>query len=129
MSAKIKRFERALICVVDDYFLMRESTTRLLRAFRLNVNAFGSAEEFLDSDCLAETACLILDLRLPGMSGLELQLQLIAQNRRMPIIFVTAHGNEIQRTQAIEAGALAFLYKPFEEHDLLNAINLAIETS
>jgi FixJ family two-component response regulator len=129
MSANIKRSEKALICVVDDDFLMQESTTRLLRSFKFNVKALASAEEFLNSDYLAEAACLILDLRLPGISGLELQRQLISQNRRMPIIFVTAHGDETERTRALEAGAVAFLYKPFYEHDLLNAINSALENS
>ena len=126
MSANIKRSESPLISVVDDDLLMQESTTRLLRSFKLNVKALASAEEFLNSDYLAKTACLILDLRLPGMSGLELQRQLISQNRRMPIIFVTAEGDETQQTQALAAGAVAFLYKPFDEHDLLNAINSAL---
>jgi FixJ family two-component response regulator len=123
MSGNIKRSQSPLISVVDDDVLMQESTTRLLRSFKFNVKALASAEEFLNSDYLAETACLILDLRLPGISGLELQRQLISQNRRMPIIFVTAQGDETQRTQALAAGAVAFLYKPFDEHDLLNAIN------
>ena len=129
MNANIKRSEKALICVVDDDFLMQESTTRLLRSFKFNVKALASAEEFLNSNYLAETACLILDLRLPGISGLELQRELISQNRRMPIIFVTAHGDETERIRALEAGAVAFLYKPFHEHDLLNAINSALENS
>jgi FixJ family two-component response regulator len=129
MSANIKRYQSPLISVVDDDFLMQESTTRLLRSFKFNVKALASAEEFLNSDCLAETACLILDLRLPGMSGLELQRQLNSQNRRMPIIFVTAQGDETQRTQALAAGAVAFLYKPFDEHDLLNAINSVLANS
>ena len=129
MSANIKRSQSPLISVVDDDFLMQESTTRLLRSFKFNVKALASAEEFLNSDSLAETACLILDLRLPGMSGLELQRELISQNRRLPIIFVTAQGDETQRTQALEAGAVAFLYKPFDEHDLLNAINSALGNS
>ncbi|MBV8587703.1 MAG: response regulator [Verrucomicrobia bacterium] len=129
MSAIIKKSEKPFICVVDDDFLMRESTIRLLRSFRFNVKALATAEEFLKADYLSEIACLVLDLRLPGISGLELQRQLIAQNRRMPIIFITAHGDATQRTQALEAGAVAFLYKPFEEHELLNAINLAVENS
>ena len=129
MSANIKRSEKALICVVDDDFLMQESTTRLLRSFKFNVKALASAEEFLNSYYVAETECLILDLRLPGISGLELQRQLISRNRRMPIIFVTAHGDETERNRALEAGAVAFLYKPFHEHDLLNAINSALENS
>jgi FixJ family two-component response regulator len=129
MSANIKRSQSPLILVVDDDFLMQESTTRLLRSFKFNVKALASAEEFLNSDYLVKTACLILDLRLPGMTGLELQRQLISQNRRMPIIFVTAHGDETQRIQALAAGAVAFLYKPFDEHDLLNAINSALGNS
>jgi FixJ family two-component response regulator len=129
MSSKGKKSERELICVVDDDFLMRESTTRLLRSFKFHVKAVASAEELLDSNYLAETACLILDLRLPGISGLQLQRRLISQNRRLPIIFVTGHEDESQRIQALAAGAVAFLHKPFHEHDLLNAINSALETS
>jgi FixJ family two-component response regulator len=129
MSENIKGSQSPLISVVDDDVLMQESTTRLLRSFKFNVKALASAEEFLNSDDLAETACLILDLRLPGMSGLELQRQLISQNRCMPIIFVTAQGDETQQTQALAAGAVAFLYKPFDEHDLLNAINSALGNS
>ena len=129
MSVDLKRSQSPLISVVDDDVLMQESTTRLLRSFKFNVKALASAEEFLNSDSLAETACLILDLRLPGMSGLELQRQLISQNRCMPIIFVTAQGDETQRTQALAAGAVAFLYKPFDEHDLLNAINSVLGNS
>ncbi|HYZ75372.1 MAG TPA: response regulator [Chthoniobacterales bacterium] len=129
MSADLKRSQSPLISVVDDDVLMQESTTRLLRSFKFNVKALASAEEFLNSDSLAETACLILDLRLPGMSGLELQRQLISQNRRMPIIFVTAQGDETQQTQALGADAVAFLYKSFDEHDLLNAINSALGNS
>lgn len=129
MSANLERSQSPLISVVDDDVLMQESTTRLLRSFKFNVKALASAEEFLNSDSLAKTACLILDLRLPGISGLELQRQLISQNLRLPIIFVTAHGEETQRTQALAAGAVAFLYKPFDEHDLLNAINSALGNS
>jgi FixJ family two-component response regulator len=129
MSANIKRPEKTVICVVDDDLLMRESLTRLLRSFKFNVKALASAEELLDCNYLAATACLILDLQLPGISGLELQRQLISRNRRIPIIFVTAHGDETQRIQALESGAIAFLHKPFHEHDLLNAINSALENS
>jgi len=129
MSAIVQKSEEPFICVVDDDFLMRESTIRLLRSFGLSVKALASAEEFLKADYLPEIACPILDLRLPGMSGLELLRQLLAENRRMPIIFVTAHGNETQRTRALAAGAIAFLYKPFHEHDLLNAINSTLENS
>ena len=127
MSANVKGFEKTLVCVVDDDFLARESTTRLLRSFKFNVKALASAEEFLNSDCLAETACLILDVRMPGMSGLELQRQLAVSNSDLPIIFITAHENEDQRRQALEAGAVAFLYKPLFEEALLDAIDTALK--
>jgi FixJ family two-component response regulator len=127
MSANVKRSEKTLICVVDDDFLLRESTKRLLRSFKFNVKALASAEEFLNSECLAETACLILDVRIPGMSGLELQRQLIVDHSDLPIVFITAHEDENCRRQALQAGAVAFLYKPFSEQDLLNAIDAALK--
>ena len=127
MSANVKGFEKTLVCVVDDDFLARESTTRLLRSFKFNVKALASAEEFLNSDCLAETACLILDVRMPGMSGLELQRQLAVSNSDLPIIFITAHEDEDQRRQALEAGAVAFLYKPLVEESLRDAIDTALK--
>ena len=127
MSANVKGFEKTLVCVVDDDFLARESTTRLLRSFKFNVKALASAEEFLNSDCLAETACLILDVRMPGMSGLELQRQLAVSNSDLPIIFITAHEDEDQRRQALEAGAVAFLYKPLFEEALLDALDTALK--
>jgi FixJ family two-component response regulator len=127
MSANVKRSEKTLICVVDDDFLVRQSTTRLLRSFKFNVKALASAEEFLNSEYLAETACLILDVSMPGMSGLELQRQLAVSNSDVPIIFITAHEDEDQRRQALEAGAVAFLYKPFQDDGLLNAIDTALK--
>jgi FixJ family two-component response regulator len=127
MSANVKRSEKTLICVVDDDFLLRESTKRLLRSFKFNVKALASAEEFLNSECLAETACLILDVRIPGMSGLELQRQLIVDHPDLPIVFITAHEDENCRRRALQAGAVAFLHKPFSEQDLLNAIDTAVK--
>ena len=127
MSANVKRSEKTLICVVDDDFLVRQSTTRLLRSFKFNVKALASAGEFLNSEYLAETACLILDVSMPGMSGLELQRQLAVSNSDVPIIFITAHEDEEQRRQALEAGAVAFLYKPFQDDGLLNAIDTALK--
>jgi len=127
MNANVKGSEKTLVCVVDDDFLARESTVRLLRSFKFNVKALASAEEFLNSDCLAETACLILDVRMPGMSGLELQRQLAVSNSDLPIIFITAHEDEDQRRQALEAGAVAFLYKPLFEEALLDAIDTALK--
>jgi FixJ family two-component response regulator len=129
MSANVKGSEKTLICVVDDDFLVRESTKRFLRSFKFNVEALASAEEFLNSGYLAETACLILDVRLPGISGLELQRQLAASNSDVPIIFITAHEDEDQRRQALEAGAVAFLYKPFYDEALLNAISTALKNA
>ena len=127
MNTNVKGSEKTLVCVVDDDFLARESTARLLRSFKFNVKALASAEEFLNSDCLAETACLILDVRMPGMSGLELQRQLAVSNSDLPIIFITAHEDEDQRRQALEAGAVAFLYKPLFEEALLDAIDTALK--
>jgi len=127
MNANVKGSEKTLVCIVDDDFLARESTVRLLRSFKFNVKALASAEEFLNSDCLAETACLILDVRMPGMSGLELQRQLAVSNSDLPIIFITAHEDEDQRRQALEAGAVAFLYKPLFEEALLDAIDTALK--
>jgi FixJ family two-component response regulator len=129
MSANVKRSEKTLICVVDDDSLMRESITRLLRSFQFRVAAVASAEEFLSSDYFTETACLILDQRLPGTSGLELQRQLVADHSNVPIIFITAHEEEYCRRQALQTGAVAFLYKPFTEQELLNAIDSALKRS
>ena len=117
MSANVKRSQKPLICVVDDDFLLRESTIRLLRSCKFNVKALASAE----------AACLILDVRIPGMSGLELQRQLVVDHSDLPIIFITAHEDENCRRQALQAGAVAFLYKPFYEQELLNAIDAALK--
>src|SRR6516165_10807743 len=127
MNTNSKGSEKPLVCVVDAGFFARESTTRLLRSFHFDVKALASAEEFLNSDCLAETACLILDVRMPGMSGLELQRQLAVSNSDVPIIFITAHEDEDQRRQALEAGAVAFLYKPLVEEALRDAIDTALK--
>ena len=88
------------------------------------MQGFSSAEAFLNSNQLHDTACLILDVRMPGMSGLELQRQLVAVNCRIPIIFITSHGDDDSRARALEAGAVDFLYKPFREEALLKAIHI-----
>jgi FixJ family two-component response regulator len=111
------------ISIVDDDDALRSSLENLIRSAGLAARSFSSAETFLSSDQVHETGCLVLDLRLPGMSGLELQRQLALNNSRIPIIFTTAHGDEDSRNRALTAGAVAFLYKPFHEQDLLNAIN------
>jgi len=106
---------------------IRRSLDDLIRSAGLRALGFSSAEAFLQSNQLSEIDCLILDLCLPGMSGLELQRQLAEDNFDLPIIFMTAHESGVRRRQAIEAGAVTFLNKPFEEADLLNAIDIALK--
>ena len=118
-----------LIAIVDDDDSLRKSLDNLLRSVGLRTQGFASAEAFLSSQHVHDTACLILDVRMPGMSGLELQRQLGAANRRIPIIFVTAHADDDARAQALAAGAVDFLYKPFHEEALLNAIETALKRS
>jgi FixJ family two-component response regulator len=116
-----------LISIVDDDEALRRSLDNLIRSAGLRARGFASAEAFLESNQLSETDCLILDLRIPGMSGLELQRQLALTNSDLPIIFITAQGDQDQRTRALEAGAVAFLYKPFYDEQLLQAINTALK--
>jgi FixJ family two-component response regulator len=118
-----------LIAIVDDDDSLRNSLNNLIRSVGFGVQGFSSAEAFLNSNQLDDMACLILDVRMPGMSGLDLQRQLIATNCRIPIIFVTSHGDDNARTRALEAGAVDFLYKPFHEEALLNAIDTALKRS
>ena len=116
-----------LISIVDDDEALRRSLDNLIRSAGLRARGFASAEAFLESNQLSETDCLILDVRMPGMSGLELQRQLALTNSDLPIIFITAQGDQDQRTRALEAGAVAFLYKPFYDEQLLQAINTALK--
>jgi len=118
--------ETALISIVDDDESIREAIQSLLRSVGFRAKTFASAEQFLQSDQIENTACLILDVRMPGMDGLELQRQLAADQRRIPIIFITAHGDEDTRTRALQEGAVEFLLKPFSEEALLNAIPAAL---
>ena len=106
--------------------LIRDSTGRLIRSFGFRVEAFASAEEFENSDSLEETACLILDVGMPGMNGLELQRRLSEAGQRIPIVFVTAHADDEQERRAMEAGAIRFLYKPFSQESLLQAVRSAL---
>jgi len=114
------------VCVVDDDESMRQALRGLLKSAGFQSELFASAEEFLESGRLAETACLVLDLRMAGTSGLEMQEQLLASGWNIPIIFITAHGEEDARTRALERGAIDFLQKPFSDQALLNAIDRAI---
>jgi FixJ family two-component response regulator len=129
MDIKNKILEERLVSIVDDDYLMRRSIWRLLRSAGLRAEAFPSAGEFLISRSLAETACLVLDLRMPAMGGLELQRRLIGDGRRIPIIFITAHEDPESRVQATRAGAADFLLKPFSEEGLLLAVRSALKIS
>ena len=118
--------ETALISIVDDDESIREAIQSLLRSVGFRAKTFASAEQFLQSGQIENTACLILDVRMPGMSGLELQRRLIATLWRIPIVFVTAHGDEEARSRALQEGAVEFLLKPFSEEALLTAIQAAL---
>ena len=115
------------ISVVDDDESVRESLEGLMRSVGLAVRTFASAEEFLNSGRQRGIACLIADIRMPGMSGLELQAHLNAERCRMPIIFITAHGDEKMRLQARREGAVEFLSKPFDNEVLLDCVRAALE--
>ena len=126
MSGNANVSEKPLVCVVDDDSLIRNSTQRLIHSFGFRVEAFASAEEFGSAGCLEETACLILDVRMSGMSGIELQRQLASRHREIPVIFITAYEDEVMQAQAIREGAVAVLIKPFSEEVLLDAIHTAL---
>ena len=118
-----------LVVIVDDDESIRESIQSLIRSVGFRTEVFASAEELLDSDLLHETHCLILDVRMEGMSGHELHQRLNEMGSKIPIIFITAHYNEQLRTEALTAGAIEFLSKPFREEALLDSINLALKRS
>jgi FixJ family two-component response regulator len=117
------------ISIVDDDESMRCAVKSLVTSLGFDVCTFSSAEEFLQSPRLNDTDCLITDLQMPGLSGIELQKSLLAQDRHIPIIFMTAFPEERMRTRAMDAGALGFLSKPFETQTLITLIDKAIETS
>src|SRR6266446_4243789 len=117
-----------LVAIVDDDDLMRGALQGLLKAVGLPARAFASAEEFLSSGQYRDTACLIADIRMPGMSGLELQARLNAEHCRIPTIFITAHGDAKMRMQALRAGAVEFMAKPFNDEALLESVRVALES-
>jgi FixJ family two-component response regulator len=117
-----------LISVVDDDDSVRESLRGLIRSVGFAVNVFASAEQFLESDHFSDTDCLILDVRMQGMNGLELQRKLATNHCEIPVVFVTAHGDEDVRARALNAGAVDYLLKPFSEEALLNAIDSALKS-
>jgi FixJ family two-component response regulator len=121
--------ESSLIAVVDDEEAIREATESLIRSVGFRAVVFPSAEDFLGSNHLQDTGCLIVDVRMPGMSGLELQRRLATANYSLPIIFITAHDDADTRARALRAGAVAFLDKPFNDEVLLRAVHAALQSS
>ncbi len=117
----------ALVFVVDDDAPMRESLKNLIRSVGLRVEAFASAQEFLHSQRPDMPGCLVLDVRLPGLSGLDLQKRMAEADMAIPVIFITGHGDIQMTVQAMKAGAVEFLTKPFRDQDLLDAIQQALE--
>ena len=121
--------DRSVVSVVDDDESVRESLPDLLREFGYSAQAFSSAEEFLASDYVGRTRCLILDIAMPGMSGLDLQRELTLRREEIPIVFITAHRDETVRPQVLERGAVECLFKPFSETALLRALHAALGPS
>jgi FixJ family two-component response regulator len=119
----------ALVSVVDDDESVRESLPDLLKEFGFAVQVFPSAEGFLTSDNVTQTACLILDIAMPGMSGPDLQQELRRRRQEIPIVFITANGDENIRSSLLAKGAVECLFKPFTETALLNALNAALQVS
>jgi len=119
----------SLVSVVDDDESVRESLPDLLRECGFAVQAFSSAEEFLASDYVALTQCLILDIAMPGMSGPDLQRELTLRRQSIPIVFITAHGDVTVRPHLLKLGAAECLFKPFSEEALLEALSIALRAS
>jgi FixJ family two-component response regulator len=120
--------KRKLVAIVDDDDLVRDALDGLMKAAGFTALAFASAEAFLNSGEQQHTACLIADIRMPGMSGLELQSKLNEGHYRIPIIFITAQGDEKMRMQALRAGAVEFLTKPFHDEVLLDSVRAAMDS-
>ena len=118
-----------LISIVDDDEALRNSLDDLVQSIGFRTQGFPSAEAFLNSSQARDTACLILDVRMPGMNGLDLQRRIVVTGWRIPIIFITSHADDTARARALEAGAVAFLHKPFREEELLRAIDAAFKRS
>jgi FixJ family two-component response regulator len=114
------------ISIVDDDESVREATRALVRALGYGALTFASAEEFLSSDHVDETCCLITDVQMTGLSGVELQKRLIAEGRRVPVIFITAFPDERTRSRALDAGAIGFLSKPFSDENLIHCLDRAL---
>ena len=118
-----------VISIVDDYESVRTALKSLIYSVGFRAEVFGSGEEFLNSACVLQTDCLIADVRMPGMSGLELQERLNAAGASVPIVFISAHDDKEARARGLRAGAIDFLQKPFSEESLLGAINAGLDKS
>ena len=121
--------QRSLVSVVDDDESVRESLPDLLRQLGFAAQAFSSAEAFLASEAIGETRCLILDIAMPGMSGPDLQQELIRRRQAIPIVFITANGDRSVRPRLLAQGAVECLFKPFRDTALLDALNAALRVS
>ena len=120
---------QGMIAIVDDDDVVREAMKSLVRSLGYNVSTFGSAEEFLNSEQVSKISCLITDLNMPGLSGLDLQDRLIATGHRFPIIFITGYPDENARVRAMKAGAIAFLSKPFNADHLIGYLERALKAA
>lgn len=121
------RIPRSLVSVVDDDESVRESLPDLLKELGFDARSFSSAQEFLNSDCVGKTHCLILDVAMPGMTGPELQQELARRAHDVPIVFITAYADQAVRPRVLKRGAVACLFKPFSEAAILEAVNAAFE--
>jgi FixJ family two-component response regulator len=119
----------SVITVIDDDESVRESLQGFLKSLGFTVHAFSSAEDFLNSDSLRKTDCIVLDVRMPKMSGPDLQMKLKESREQIPIIFITAHEEDNVRSHALQTGAVDFLLKPFSDEALINAIRMALQTT
>jgi FixJ family two-component response regulator len=122
-----KKEKRKMVAIVDDDESVRTALLALMKEAGYRARAFASAEDFLDSGQQGEAGCLVTDIRMPGMSGLDLQEKLNEENFRIPTIFITAHGDAKMRMQALRSGAVEFLAKPFDDEALLKTIRAAME--
>jgi FixJ family two-component response regulator len=122
----VNKISSQLVAIVDDDRSVQSALKDLMESAGLEARCFGSAEEFLEPDQRNQTGCLVADIRMPGMSGLELQAKLKAEGSRIPIIFITAHGDAKMKIQAMKAGALEFLSKPFDDEVLLEKVRGAL---
>ena len=127
LQAEEARETNKMIAIIDDDDAMRDSLHDLMEAAGLVARCFGSAEEFLESDLHTRAACLIVDIRMPKMSGLQLQARLKEEQCNIPIIFITAHGDAKMRIRAMREGAVEFLAKPFDHHLLLKRVRAALD--